>query len=216
MIKYVNKEIIFTNESILNVESDVIVIPTNERLLLNGYNMKYTKLTNKLTLIDNQLQNYLKEHYLEGCLPGYIKPAPINFNRFHNILFYVPSENLNVNVLSYIKCLSFIQLTKYNKISFQVDSEIDLIPMLCSFYLWYKTNIKTNFVIELCYNRDNDVLEKYITDTEFLTDLNEIYNLDDMEDITTVRVFYNYCNYLLDLRKDNKICRNEIYPYIDD
>ena len=106
------KKLYKISKNIFDEKYDLIVLETNERMIMNDYiNRKYGFF----------LQEYIKEHYLEGCKPGYIKPTPIR-NK-HIIFINTDSKYSHLITETYFKALSFAKIVGVKRVCFEVESD---------------------------------------------------------------------------------------------
>lgn len=185
------KKLYKISKNIFDEKYDLIILETNERMIMDDYiNKKYGFF----------LQQYIKEHYLEGCKPGYIKPTPIA-NK--HILFINTNSNYShVITETYFKALSFAKIVGAKKICFEVKSDRHFNLLSCAIYSWnnlsyvdYKFNI---YISYLNY------------DSRKSRDIKRIYETRYMQNL-----YFQTYMYVNILRNDNILVRHEDYPIIN-
>lgn len=178
------------SKNIFNEKYDLIVLETNERMIMNEYiNRKYGLF----------LQQYIKEHYLEGCKSGYIKPTPIA-NK-HILFINTNSKYSHLITETYFKALSFAKITGTKKICFEVKSDRHFKLLLYAIHSWHNLSyIDYKFKIYIEYlNYDSNKSHN----------IKRIYETRYMQ-----KLYFQTYMYVKILRNDNILVRNENYPII--
>lgn len=170
---------------------ELFVLETNERMIINNDIKKQ---------YDSSIQEYVKEHYLEGCKNGSIKPVPLK-NDKHILFINIKTPNKELNVKAYFKCLSFAKFVDVNSICFIINNEYD-IPLLNTVLLSWKN---TSY---LDYHFNCDIIFKH----KIQNKKENFYHLFETGFIQ--EIYFNTYTYLENLHKDNILVRNEDYPKI--
>lgn len=178
-------------EDLIEETHDVIILETNPRMIVAE------KVKQKFGFF---IQEYVKEHYLEGCKAGFIKPVPLPSNK-HILFINNVTKDKNSIITTYLKCLSFAKIVNAKHICFLVTRKF---ASLHSTIYWW------NNISYLDYNFHIDVLSekykikstkrkiKYLIETGFIQ-----------------QIYFETFNYIQKLAKDNLLVRNEKYPIID-
>lgn len=177
-------------KDIFDEKYDLIVLETDERMIMNDYiNRKYGFF----------LQEYIKEHYLEGCKPGYIKPAPIS-NK--HILFINTNSNYSHLITeTYFKALSFAKIVGAKRICFGVRTNRHFNLLSYVIHSWHNLSyIDYKFKIYISYS-------KY--DSRKTYNIKQIYETRYMQNL-----YFQTYMYVKLLRNDNILVRHEDYPII--
>ena len=215
---YTQSVISFFNKSITKSQASIIVLGTNKRLVLNKHNDKKIHpgviLQQKYNV---DIQHYLKEHYLEGCLKGHIKAVKM---KNKSVLFYVKTKKRELKTVSFLKCLAFSHLTKDKHISFEILTEEDLVLLLIAIEYWEKKFSSFIFKIDiyykfLGYSRSEIGFDAF--KDSIINCLNIVVERDDEIYIELETIELIYCtiyNYILNTHHINTITRNENYPLI--
>lgn len=184
------KKLYKISKDIFNEKYDLIILETNKRMIMNVYiNRKYGFF----------LQQYIKEHYLEGCKPGYIKPTPIT-NK--HILFINTDTNYSHLITeTYFKTLSFAKIVGTKRICFEVKSDRHFRLLIYAIHSWHNLSyIDYEFKIYISYSN---------YDSSKSPDIKQIYETRYMQNL-----YFQTYMYIKILRNDNILVRHENYPVI--
>ena len=185
------KKLYKISKDIFDEKYDLIILETNERMIMNDYiNIKYGFF----------LQEYIKEHYLEGCKPGYIKPTPIA-NK-HILFINTDSKYSHIITETYFKALSFAKIVGAKRICFEVKSNKHFNLLSCVIHSWHNLSyIDYKFKIYI----------EYLNYTSHKTrNIKRIYETRYMQNL-----YFQTYMYIKILRNDNILVRYENYPIIN-
>lgn len=184
------KKLYKISKNIFNEKYDLIILETNKRMIMDDHiNRKYGFF----------LQQYIKEHYLEGCKPGYIKPTPIT-NK--HILFINTDTNYSHLITeTYFKTLSFAKIVGTKRICFEVKSDRHFRLLIYAIHSWHNLSyIDYEFKIYISYSN---------YDSSKSLDIKQTYEIRYMQNL-----YFQTYMYIKILRNDNILVRHENYPVI--
>ena len=173
------------------INYDIFVLETDTRMIIEE-NVK-----KKFGFF---IQDYVKEHYLEGCKPGFIKPVSLPNNK-HILFINTSTKNKNLIFETFFKCLSFAKIVNTKHIVFLITNHTSI---LHSVIHWWDniSYLDYNFCTEIIYKKKQDIKKhikiKYSFETGYIQ-----------------KIYFNTYEYIKKLHSDNLLVRNENYPIID-
>lgn len=202
-----------TRKEINNFNSNsIIVFTTNERLILNQ------DLHLKLQY-SNTIQEYLKEHYLEGCKFGKIKLTP-SFSQNLNIQYIFISErkksdiytrDLNDYIHMYIKIFSTVSFLGVENLYLTSKNNFMTFIILSAIKL-YNLTFKVNFTINIYTIYDETEYASHSKGWSLFNDFDSIYVY--MEQDIIIEIYTKTYLELSKLHEYNVDSRHENYPII--
>ena len=169
----------------------IFVLETNTRMIIEE------NIKKKIGFF---IQEYVKEHYLEGCKPGFIKPVPLSNNK-HILFINTFTKNKNLIFETFFKCLSFAKIVNAKHVVFLITSHFSV---LHSVIHWWDniSYLDDNFCTEIIYNKKQDIKKhnkiKYSVETGYIQ-----------------KIYFKTYEYIKKLHSDNLLVRDENYPIID-
>jgi len=173
------------------INYDIFILETNTRMILEEDVKKEFGFF---------IQEYVKEHYLEGCKPGFIKPVPLPNNK-HILFINTLTKDKNLIFETFFKCLSFAKIINAKHVVFLITNHFSI---LHSVIHWWDniSYLDYNFCIEIIYNKKRDIKKcnkiKYSFETGYIQ-----------------KIYFKTHEYIKKLHSDNLLVRNENYPIIN-
>lgn len=202
-----------TRKEINNFNTNsIIVFTTNERLILNQD--IYLKLQ-----YPNTIQEYLKEHYLEGCKFGKIKLTP-SFNQNLNIQYIFISErkksdiytrDLNDYIHMYIKIFSAISFLGVENLYLTSKNNFMTFIILSAIKL-YNLTFKVDFTINIYTTYNETEYASHNKGWSLFNDFDSIYVYIEQDII--IEIYTKTYVELSKLHEYNVDSRQENYPII--
>ena len=170
---------------------DILVLETNIRMIIDYDILKQYGFF---------LQEYVKEHYLEGCKAGFIKPVPLKDDK-HILFINTQTKNKDIIIKTYFKCLSFAKIVNVKTICFVVNTNINNAILKSVIESWEQMSyLDYNFHIDMIYK--NKIQDENIKSFEWF------------ETGFIQKIYFETYDYMVNLNEDNVLVRNENYPII--